>query len=136
MKKEIKINIQGHTLNIFHCMAVELAFEQITGKPIFSKSINETTKTPVIVSNITTHHDEMSLYMASIVACNPDSPLTQDDADLFGLLTKEATHAEITQLDNAISSCMKDWYNIPDIMNSQRMDEEPDKEEGDSPKNS
>lgn len=109
---EKKINILGQDLTIKFNMAVQLSYEQITGKEF-------------LVQELTMTRNRIALYYAAIIANNEDCTLTMDD------LLYAPSLDTITQLDNAVSQCMQAWYNIPPTAEP----EQPaDKEEDDQPK--
>lgn len=114
MKKEIKLF--GETITIAYNLAVELAFEDIAGKPIIGQTEIDGKPSPSF--NIVSKRDQVALFMSAIIANNPDSPLVAADASaaLFSRLTTEATRDELTELDTAIGACMSDWYHLPELV--------------------
>lgn len=92
-------------------MAVEIAYEEISGQPF---DVNELQKTK----------NTVLLYLAAIVANNPDCGITFDD------IAFKATLPEIAELRAAVVDSMGEWMQIPDVMKEEKKDEE-----GDDPKN-
>lgn len=92
-----KINILGEEITIRFNMAVEIAYEEIAGKP-FSLEELESQKNSV------------ALYMAAIITNNLETSIT------FDRLITEARGEEITTLGAAVVDCMKDWMAIPSVV--------------------
>lgn len=107
-----KISILGECLTIRFNMAVEIAYEEISGKPFLLKDLDS-------------QKNLMALYMAAIITCNPDTEIT------FEKLTQEASSHEITLLAEAVISAMTEWLKVPDVIEK---DAEPT-DEDEKPKN-
>lgn len=106
---EKKITILGEEITIAFNMAVEMAYERITGMPFSLEDMK-------FKMNV------MPLYMASIIANNPDTKITFDD------LTHLATKKEIMALDQAVSDTMSDWLEIPSVIPADHKPEDADEE--------
>ena len=102
-----KINLLGKEVNIAFNLATEIAYEQITGEAFGIEKLSFT-------------KNAVALYMAAIIANNPDIDITTED------LISKASGAEVKALSDAIYAEMKAWMNIPDIMDER----EEKKEEG------
>ena len=110
---EKKITILGEEITIAFNMAVEMAYERITGSPFKLEDLK-------FKMNV------MPLYMAAIIANNPDTKITFDD------LSTKATKKEIMALDEAVSETMSDWLEIPSVIPEEKKPEGDDEEQ---PKN-
>ena len=106
-----KINIIGKEVNIAFNLATEIAYEQITGEAFGIEKLSFT-------------KNAVALYMAAIIANNPDIDITTED------IISKASGAEVKALSDAIYAEMKAWMNIPDVM-----DEKVEKKEEDEEKN-
>ena len=102
-----KINLLGKEVNIAFNLATEIAYEQITGEAFGIEKLSFT-------------KNAVALYMAAIIANNPDIDITTED------FISKASGAEVKALSDAIYAEMKAWMNIPDIMDER----EEKKEEG------
>ena len=102
-----KINLLGKDVNIAFNLATEIAYEQITGEAFGIEKLSFT-------------KNAVALYMAAIIANNPDIDITTED------LISKASGAEVKALSDAIYAEMKAWMNIPDVMD----EKEEKKEEG------
>lgn len=109
---EKKITILGEEVTIAFNMAVQMAYERITGVPFDLDDMK-------FKMNVT------PLYMAAIIANNPDTKISFDD------LATKATRAEIDMIDTAVAETMTAWLEIPKVIPP---DEKPE-EEDDQPKN-
>jgi hypothetical protein len=92
-----KINIIGKEVNIAFNLATEIAYEQITGEAFGIEKLSFT-------------KNAVALYMAAIIANNPDIDITTED------IISKASGAEVKALSDAIYAEMKAWMNIPDVM--------------------
>lgn len=110
---EKKISILGEEITIAFNMAVEMAYERITGNPFKLEDLK-------FKMNV------MPLYMAAVIANNPDTKITFDD------LSTKATKKEIMALDEAVSETMSDWLEIPSVIPEDKKLEGDDEEQ---PKN-
>ena len=102
-----KIKLLGKEVNIAFNLATEIAYEQITGEAFGIEKLSFT-------------KNAVALYMAAIIANNPDIDITTED------IISKASGAEVKALSDAIYAEMKAWMNIPDIMDER----EEKKEEG------
>lgn len=109
---EKKITILGEEVTIAFNMAVQMAYERITGVPFDLDDMK-------FKMNVT------PLYMAAIIANNPDTKISFDD------LAMKATRAEIDMIDAAVAETMTAWLEIPKVIPP---DEKPE-EDDDQPKN-
>ena len=114
---ERKITILGEEVAISFNMAVEIAYEDISGDAFD-------------VDSLKSQKNSIALYMAAIIANNPDTEITVDR------LLKEAKAREITALSQAVIQSMLEWLEIPTVMKKTE-DEEPKPEEttDEAPKN-
>ena len=87
-------------------MAVQISFEEITGKP-FSEIDTNVSK------------DSLALAYSAIIANNPDCNITVDN------LMHDASGAEINGVIKAISDSFVEWNKVPETL----ADEEDKKEE-------
>ena len=108
---EKHITFLGEEVKIAFNMAVEIAYEEISGQMFDLDSLSKTKNTAI-------------LYAAAILANNPQSEVSVDDI-LF-----RATLPEIAELRTAVLDCMADWMKIPQVMK-----EEKKAEEDEEPKN-
>lgn len=88
------ITILGQTLTIAFNMAVQISFEEITGKP-FSDINTDSSK------------DNFALAFAAIIANNPDTNITADN------LLRDISGAELKELMQAISDAVVEWNDMP-----------------------
>ena len=88
------ITILGETLTIAFNMAVQISFEEITGK-----SFREI--------NTDSCKDNFALAYAAIIANNPDTNITA------GNLMRDISGAELKELMKAISDAFVEWNDIP-----------------------
>ena len=120
------ITILGETLTIAFNMAVQISFEEITGKP-FSDINTDSSK------------DNFALAYAAIIANNPDTNITADN------LMRDISGAELRDLMQAISDAAVEWNDMPATLADEE-DKNKDEPEGghsggdpkcaDNPKNS
>ena len=106
-----KINLLGKEVNIAFNLATEIAYEQITKEAFGIEKLSFT-------------KNAVALYMAAIIANNPDIDITTED------FISKASGAEVKALSDAIYAEMKAWMNIPDVM-----DEKEEKKDVDDEKN-
>ena len=104
MKKTI--TILGQEVTIMFNMAVQISFEEITGKP-FSEIDTNVSK------------DSLALAYSAIIANNPDCNITVDN------LMHDASGAELNAVIKAISDSFVEWNKVPGTL----VDEEDKKEE-------
>lgn len=88
------ITIFGETLTIAFNMAVQISFEEITGKP-FSDINTDSSK------------DNFALAYAAIIANNPDTNITADN------LMRDISGTELKDLLQAISDAAVEWNDMP-----------------------
>lgn len=93
MKKQ-QITLLGETLTIVFNMACQIAFEEITGKPFNDFDSNKS-------------KDILALDYAVISVNNPDTNITADR------LMREANAQDMKVLNNAITSALMDWNDMP-----------------------
>lgn len=104
-----KINLLGKEVNIAFNLATEIAYEQITGEAFGIEKLSFT-------------KNAAALYMAAIIANNPDIDITTED------FISKASGAEVKALSDAIYAEMKAWMNIPDVMDKKVEEKEEDEE--------
>lgn len=92
-----QIELFGETLDIAFNMAVEIAYEEISGKPFSVDDLNSVKNT-------------VSLYYAAILVNNPDTNIQPDD------LLKKATASDVVTLRTAVFGAFEEWCNIPEVM--------------------
>ena len=109
---EKKITVMGEELTIKFNMAVQIAYEDITGRPFNLDDFKIKKFMP-------------ALFMAAIIANNPKTKVTMD------YLLSDATVDEVHDLDVAISETMSDWLHISDVIHV----EKPAEGEEEQPKN-
>ena len=88
------ISILGHEVVITFNMAVQISFEEITGKP-FSDINTDSSK------------DNFALAYAAIIANNPDTNITADN------LMRDISGTELKELLQAISDAAVEWNEMP-----------------------
>lgn len=93
MKKQ-QITLLGESLTIVFNMACQIAFEEITGKPFNDFDSNKS-------------KDILALDYAVISVNNPDTNITADR------LMREANAQDMKTLNNAITSALMDWNDMP-----------------------
>ena len=104
-----KINLLGKEVNIAFNLATEIAYEQITGEAF-------------VIDKLSFTKNAVALYMAAIIANNPDIDITTED------IISKASGAEVKSLSNAIYAEMKAWMNIPDVMTEKEENKDEDEE--------
>lgn len=107
------ITILGETLTIAFNMAVQISFEEITGKP-FSEIDTNVSK------------DSLALAYSAIIANNPDCNITVDN------LMHDASGAELNAVIKAISDSFVEWNKVPGTLADEedKKEEEKKKEDG------
>ena len=105
-----KIKLLGKDVNIAFNLATEIAYEQITGEAFGIEKLSFT-------------KNAVALYMAAIIANNPDIDITTED------IISKASGTEVKALSDAIYAEMKAWMNIPDVMEEkvEKKDEDEEK---------
>lgn len=111
-----RITILGETLDIKFNMLVELNYEELTEGEAFS------------IEALAKMKNSIALYMAAILAANPDTNITVDR------LLKEATGPEIASLSNAVITSMTNWMKIPSVIKEEQTEEDTE-ENPEKPKN-
>lgn len=97
-----QVKILGEEFNISFNMAVEIAYEEETGEPFSTDSLN-------------TQKNSTALYWSAIKVNNPQTTLTRER------LINEAQGYEFNELATAVIEAMTEWMTIPSIIK----DEEP-----------
>ena len=110
---EKKITLLGEEITIAFNLAVEMAWERITKQGFTLENMNFKTNL-------------VPLYYAAIIANNEKTNISFDD------LMRKASRKEISALDAALSECMKDFLDVPDII---KEEPKPEGEEEEQPKN-
>ena len=108
---EKKITLMGEEVTIKFNLAVEIAYEDVVGRPFNPADLKDKKLLP-------------ALFFAAVIANNHDTKVTID------YILSDATVDEIHALDVAVSETMSDWLHIPDIIK----EDQPTKEE-EQPKN-
>lgn len=111
-----RITILGETLDIKFNMLVELNYEELTEGEAFS------------IEALSKMKNSIALYMAAILAANPDTNITVDR------LLKEATGPEIASLSNAVITSMTNWMKIPSVIKEEQPDADSE-DDHEKPKN-
>ena len=88
------LTILGQEVTIMFNMAVQISFEEITGKP-FSDINTDSSK------------DNFALAYAAIIANNPDTSITADN------LLRDISGVELKDLMQAISDAAVEWNHMP-----------------------
>ena len=88
------LTILGQEVTIMFNMAVQISFEEITGKA-FSDINTDSSK------------DNFALAYAAIIANNPDTNITADN------LMRDISGAELKELLQAISDAAVEWNEMP-----------------------
>lgn len=91
------ITLNGSTVNIAFNMATQIGFEEISGKPFHEIDLS-------LVK------DKMALFAAAILANNPETDFNTE------WLMKEATQAELTQLEKVVFDEVNKWAGIPSTL--------------------
>ena len=120
------LTILGQEVTIMFNMAVQISFEEITGKP-FSDINTDSSK------------DNFALAYAAIIANNPDTNITADN------LMRDISGTELKDLLQAISDAAVEWNEMPATLADDEDKKKDEPEEGhsggdpkcaDNPKNS
>ena len=98
MKK--KITILGCEVIIVFNMAVQITFEEISGKP-FAEIDNNSSK------------DNLALAYSAILANNPDTSITIDK------LMHEASGKDMAELLNAVTESFIQWNKMPSTLDDE-----------------
>ena len=98
---EKKITLMGEEVTIKFNMAVEIAYEDITGRPFNLDDFKNKKYMP-------------ALFFAAVIANNHDTNLTID------YILSDATVDEIHALDVAVSETMSDWLHISDVIPAEK----------------
>lgn len=88
------IELFGETLPIVFNMAVEIAYEEISGEPFDLDTLQK-------------QRNVLALYMAAITVAKEDTSITIDN------LLYEAKAEDIIKLKEAVWSALADWAYIP-----------------------
>ena len=109
------LTILGQEVTIMFNMAVQISFEEITGKP-FSEIDTNVSK------------DSLALAYSAIIANNPDCNITVDN------LMHDASGAELKEVIKAISDSFVEWNKVPGTLadDEDKKEEEKKKKEGGS----
>lgn len=91
------VTILGHVLNISFNMAVEIEYEDLSGKPFDLQQMD-------------TQKATMQLCYADLKASNDNVPFTIDE------MNRKATFSETTALKAAVIEAMNEWLVIPAVM--------------------
>ena len=107
------LTILGQEVIIMFNMAVQISFEEITGKP-FSEIDTNVSK------------DSLALAYSAIIANNPDCNITVDN------LMHDASGAELNGVIKAISDSFVEWNKVPETLADEedKKEEEKKKEDG------
>ena len=114
MTTEKKVKVLGEEITIRFSMAVEIAFEDITGEPFSIQSLDK-------------QKNSVALCMAAIIVNNPDTKITMEQ------FIKDVSAAEYTTLVTYIVEAMTEWMKIPAVIPEEPKSEEAEQE--DAPKN-
>lgn len=112
----MKVKILGEEIDITFNMAVEIAYEEITGEPFNIEALSKMKNT-------------VALDMAAIIVANPDTAITIED-----IMTK-ANGKEIGDLNNAVIATMTEWLQIPKVAADVEAGEEQPDVNDEQPKN-
>ena len=113
--KTNQVTILGETLDIQFNMAVEINYEEISGEAFTIEALAKM-------------RNSVALYMAAILASNPDTAITVER------LLREAKGPEIAALSTAVITAMSDWMQIPSIIKPEAVSE-PEQPDTDKEKN-
>lgn len=92
---EKKINILGEDIVVRYNMAVQLAYEEITGNSFSIQDMSRKTS-------------QMALFIAAILTNNPETNITMER------MMTEATNDDFAKLDTAMGELIAEWYHLPD----------------------
>ena len=107
------LTILGQEVTIMFNMAVQISFEEITGK-----SFREI--------NTDSSKDNFALAYAAIIANNPDTSITADN------LMRDISGAELKDLLQAISDAAVEWNEMPATLADDEDKKKDETEEGHS----
>ena len=107
------LTILGQEVTIMFNMAVQISFEEITGK-----SFREI--------NTDSSKDNFALAYAAIIANNPDTKITADN------LMRDISGAELKDLLQAISDAAVEWNEMPATLADDEDKKKDEPEEGHS----
>ena len=113
----VKEGVIEKKLRIRFNMAVEIAYEEISGKAF---SINDT---------INSTKDRAALIMAAVVSANPETELNMD------WLINLASAKEIAELTSAVYESFAEWFKIPAVVEAEERQESKQEEAEESEKN-
>lgn len=113
--KTKNINILGENIEIGFCMAVELEYERITGKPFSTEALISTSSS-------------LDLCVAVINTYNSGSAVTRER------LITEASGKEVAELNISVAQALREWLEIPVTMPESEQAAEDDAE-GEQAKN-
>ena len=134
MNKIETITLCGKDVNIMYCAATETGYEIVAGKSsqVFLPTIlerDENGKVTKAEPPAATLDDYIKLALAGIIAAyaseDKEPPVTDKD------ILYKATSEEITNLVGTIGKLRVAWYNVPDVINTDKQQEEG----GEQPKN-
>lgn len=94
-----QINILGEDVKIAFNMAVEIAYEQLTGQVFDLEAISKSMTMGTV-----------KLAFACIIANNPDTTITLDN------ILYDITPAEMKMLTETYVREMREWLQIPDVV--------------------
>lgn len=109
-EKTEKINVLGEKLVIKFNMAVEIAYEEITGESFSIEQLNK-------------QKNCVALYMAAIIANNDKTKITIER------LMKDATGKEFVEIAKAVTDSMLEWMKIPSVLPKEKPVEVSEEEE-------
>lgn len=92
-----KVTILGHELNVSFCMAAEIEYEELSGRPFDLQQMD-------------TQKATMQLCYAVLKVSNDKVPFTSEELNL------QATFSETAELKAAVIEGMNDWFGIPAVM--------------------
>ena len=108
MIPEKKINILGEDITIRFNMAVQIAYEELTGEPFN-------------VGDLKRQKNSVALYFAAIVSNNKETQLTIND------LLENISGKELAELSKAVYDCMAEWLGIPSVIQDDQTAEDDEK---------
>ena len=112
----MKIKLFGKDYTIGFNMAVQIRFEELSGKPF---DLGDK-KRP---GTLTTQTATMQLCYASLKESNDNLPFTFDE------MLKRLTMSETADLKNAVIEAMNEWFGIPKVMQEDEQTQEKEDEE-------
>lgn len=102
---EKRITILGEEVTIAFNMAVEIAYEEISGTTFDMDALSKTRNT-------------VALYAATIIANNPETKITLED------IMYKVSMPEIMALRTAVLEAMNEWIKMPEVMQKEVSEEE------------